>query len=240
MNRTDEKIESANIEQNSILCKMQSEQNSITINKKRRFGIGVIFAIFLVGIGLFAFIGHENLSKSLNRSRRSTVVEMEYSPEDRSEIEDSTDTVPDGPLSPLEPGLPSNAVLRHHAVHTEVNTRINLQDFMRAAAEKAAAMRSSSTSTSGTSADNDDTTPNDEFNIQESEDEELPDFDVCPIMPELPGESGSIRKVREIERQNVQRRVSGNLSILYFLVFMVLLHFFTQIFIPSRSAFWIF
>ena len=189
---------------------MQSEQNSITINKERRFGIGVIFAIFLVGIGLFGFIGHESLS--LNRSRRSTVVEMEYSPEDRSDIEeDSTDvTGPDGPLSPLEPGLPSNAVLRHHAVHTEVNTRINLQDFMRAAAEKAAAMRSSSTSMSGTSADNDDTTPNDEFNIQESEDEELPDFDVCPIMPELPGESGSIRKVREIERQNVQRRVSGN------------------------------
>ena len=192
---------------------MQSEQNSITINKKRRFGIGVIFAIFLVGIGLFGFIGHESLSTSLNRSRRSTVVEMEYSPEDRSDIEDSTDTGPDGPLSPLEPGLPSNAVLRHHAVHTEVNTRINLQDFMRAAAEKAAAMRSSasasSTSTSGTSEtseDNDDTTPNDE----ESEDEELPDFDVCPIMPELPGESGSIRKVREIERQNVQRRVSGN------------------------------
>ena len=191
---------------------MQSEQNSITINKKRRFGIGVIFAIFLVGIGLFGFIGHESLSTSLNRSRRSTVVEMEYSPEDRSDIEDSTDTGPDGPLSPLEPGLPSNAVLRHHAVHTEVNTRINLQDFMRAAAEKAAAMRSSasasSTSTSGTSEtseDNDDTTPNDE----ESEDEELPDFDVCPIMPELPGESGSIRKVREIERQNVQRRVSG-------------------------------
>ena len=194
---------------------MQSEQNSITINKKRRFGIGVIFAIFLVGIGLFGFIGHESLSTSLNRSRRSTVVEMEYSPEDRSDIEDSTDTGPDGPLSPLEPGLPSNAVLRHHAVHTEVNTRINLQDFMRAAAEKAAAMRSSasasSTSTSGTSEtseDNDDTTPNDE----ESEDEELPDFDVCPIMPELPGESGSIRKVREIERQNVQRRVSGKFS----------------------------
>ena len=193
---------------------MQSEQNSITINKKRRFGIGVIFAIFLVGIGLFGFIGHDSLSTSLNRSRRSTVVEMEYSPEDRSDIpEDSTDTGPDGPLSPLEPGLPSNAVLRHHAVHTEVNTRINLQDFMRAAAEKAAAMRSSassSTSTSGTSGttsgDNDDTSPNDD----ESEDEELPDFDVCPIMPELPGESGSIRKVREIERQNVQRRVSGN------------------------------
>ena len=207
---------------------MQSEQNSITINKKRRFGIGVIFAIFLVGIGLFAFIGHENLSKSLNRSRRSTVVEMEYSPEDRSDIEDSTDTGPDGPLSPLEPGLPSNAVLRHHAVHTEVNTRINLQDFMRAAAEKAAAMRSSASSTStsgtsGTSGDNDDTTPNDD--IQESEDEELPDFDVCPIMPELPGESGSIRKVREIERQNVQRRVSGNLSILYFFSFYGLVTF---------------
>ena len=196
---------------------MQSEQNSITINKKRRFGIGVIFAIFLVGIGLFAFIGHESLTTSLNRSRRSTVVEMEYSPSsidtDRSDEEDSTDTGPDGPLSPLEPGLPSNAVLRHHAVHTEVNTRINLQDFMRAAAEKAAAMRSSSSSVSasGTSTPNDDTTPNDEFDIQESEDEELPDFDVCPIMPELPGESGSIRKVREIERQNVQRRVSGNL-----------------------------
>ena len=200
---------------------MQSEQNSITINKKRRFGIGVIFAIFLVGIGLFAFIGHESLTTSLNRSRRSTVVEMEYSPSsidtDRSDEEDSTDTGPDGPLSPLEPGLPSNAVLRHHAVHTEVNTRINLQDFMRAAAEKAAAMRSSSSSVSasGTSTPNDDTTPNDEFDIQESEDEELPDFDVCPIMPELPGESGSIRKVREIERQNVQRRVSGNLSHTY-------------------------
>jgi len=129
---------------------MQSEQNSITLNKRRRFGIGVIFAIFLVGIGLFAFIGHDSnlLSTSLNRSRRSTVVEMDrYSQSlstDRSDEEDSiTDAGPDGPLSPLEPGLPSNAVLRHHAVHTEVNTRINLQDFMRAAAEKAAAMRSS-------------------------------------------------------------------------------------------------
>ena len=195
---------------------MQSEQNSITVNKKRRFGIGVIFAIFLVGIGLFAFIGHDNLSTSLNRSRRSTVVEMEYSPSglstDRSDKEDSTDAGPDGPLSPLEPGLPSNAVLRHHAVHTEVNTRINLQDFMRAAAEKAAAMRESSTSTSSSSeTDEDDSSTNEGFDDQESEDEELPDFDVCPIMPELPGESGSIRKVREIERQNVQRRVSGKI-----------------------------
>jgi len=202
------------IDQNSILCKMQSEQNSITANKQRRFGIGVIFAIFLVGIGLFAFIGHESLSTSLNRSRRSTVVEMEYSPSgfntDRSDEEDSLDAGPDGPLSPLEPGLPSNAVLRHHAVHTEVNTRINLQDFMRAAAEKAAAMRASTASS--TSEADDDSTTNEEFDDQESEDEELPDFDVCPIMPELPGESGSIRKVREIERQNVQRRVSEKLE----------------------------
>ena len=209
------------IDQNSILCKMQSEQNSITANKQRRFGIGVIFAIFLVGIGLFAFIGHESLSTSLNRSRRSTVVEMEYSPSgfntDRSDEEDSLDAGPDGPLSPLEPGLPSNAVLRHHAVHTEVNTRINLQDFMRAAAEKAAAMRASTASS--TSEADDDSTTNEEFDDQESEDEELPDFDVCPIMPELPGESGSIRKVREIERQNVQRRVSGNYFIKMFLDF---------------------
>ena len=140
----------------------------------------------------------------------------DYSPSslstDRSDKEDSTDAGPDGPLSSLEPGLPSNAVLRHHAVHTEVNTRINLQDFMRAAAEKAAAMRESSTSTSSSSeTDEDDSLTNEEFDDQESDDEELPDFDVCPIMPELPGESGSIRKVREIERQNVQRRVSGKI-----------------------------
>lgn len=195
---------------------MQSEQNSITVNKKRRLGIGVIFAIFLVGFGIFAFIGHEGFSTSLIRSRRSTAVEMEYSPNsistDFSDGGDSTeDASPGSLLSPLEPGLPSNAILRHHAVHTEVNTRINLQDFMRAAAEKAAALRSSSTSVSGTSPNEDLPTTSD-FDNQKSADEELPDFDVCPIMPELPGESGSIRKVREIERQNVQRRVSEKLE----------------------------
>lgn len=194
---------------------MQSEQNSITVNKKRRLGIGVIFAIFLVGFGIFAFIGHEGFSTSLIRSRRSTAVEMEYSPNsistDFSDGGDSTDASPGSLLSPLEPGLPSNAILRHHAVHTEVNTRINLQDFMRAAAEKTAALRSSSTSVSGTSPNEDLPTTSD-FDNQKSADEELPDFDVCPIMPELPGESGSIRKVREIERQNVQRRVSEKLE----------------------------
>ena len=43
--------------------------------------------------------------------------------------------------------------------------------------------------------------PNDDF--------ELPDFEICPILPDLPGESGSIRKVRDTERAKVNRRIDG-------------------------------
>ena len=45
--------------------------------------------------------------------------------------------------------------------------------------------------------------PNDDF--------ELPDFEVCPILPDLPGESGSIRKVRDTERAKVNRRIEGEI-----------------------------
>ena len=38
---------------------------------------------------------------------------------------------------------------------------------------------------------------------------ELPEFSICPINPELPGESGSIRKVRDTERAKVDQRISG-------------------------------
>ena len=45
--------------------------------------------------------------------------------------------------------------------------------------------------------------PNDDF--------ELPDFEICPILPDLPGESGSIRKVRDTERTKVNRRIEGEM-----------------------------
>ena len=99
----------------------------------------------------------------------------------------------------------ANSVLRHHAVKQEVNTHINLQDFMKAAAEKVKLKDQDNT-------DNDSDTGDSNSDIVESElvqVEKLPDFDVCPIMPELPGEFGTIRKVREIERKNVQERVKG-------------------------------
>ena len=100
----------------------------------------------------------------------------------------------------------ANSVLRHHAVKQEVNTHINLQDFMKAAAEKIKSKDQDKT-------DNDSSTGDSgSSEIVESElvqVEKLPDFDVCPIMPELPGEFGTIRKVREIERKNVQERVKG-------------------------------
>lgn len=47
--------------------------------------------------------------------------------------------------------------------------------------------------------------PNDDF--------ELPDFEICPILPDLPGESGSIRKVRDTERAKVERRIEERLKI---------------------------
>jgi len=40
---------------------------------------------------------------------------------------------------------------------------------------------------------------------------ELPEFSICPINPELPGESGSIRKVRDTERAKVDQRISEKL-----------------------------
>ena len=42
-----------------------------------------------------------------------------------------------------------------------------------------------------------------------NDDIELPDFEICPILPDLPGESGSIRKVRDTERAKVNRRIEG-------------------------------
>lgn len=98
-----------------------------------------------------------------------------------------------------------NSVLRHHVVKQEVNSHINLQDFMRAAAEK--------TKLTVNSQLEEDDNPQDIIESELVQVEKLPDFDVCPIMPELPGE-GSIRKVREIERQNVEERVQGKVEII--------------------------
>lgn len=220
-------LEQQNPKESGHLCPertkaMEMPENEMAANKmpekRRRFGIGVVFAIFLVGIGLFAHFNSHALSLS-PRSRRS-VINMDHSADESANLHENLND--------------QNHVLRHHAVHTEVNSHINLQDFMRAAAEKAATensenlaentenseksqepIRSQDESGSATN-ENELSTDQSDSIIEKQEDlipDELPDFDVCPIMPELPGESGSIRKVREIERQNVQRRVSEKLSL---------------------------
>ena len=122
-------------------------------------------------------------------------------------------------------------MLRHHAVHTEVNSHIGFENFL-----KAAAVKQEESVDIDTSSDDEPLLPgvpdtseaeyasekreieiNYENNIVEmnammrspSLEITLPNFDICPIGPELPGESGSIRKVRDTERAKVDRRISG-------------------------------
>jgi hypothetical protein len=125
-------------------------------------------------------------------------------------------------------------VLRHHAVHTEVNSHIGFENFLKAAAakpEESVDIDDSSDDEPLSPGVPDSTEPehasetreieiNYENNIVEmnammrspSLEITLPNFDICPIGPELPGESGSIRKVRDTERAKVDRRISEKLS----------------------------
>lgn len=125
-------------------------------------------------------------------------------------------------------------VLRHHAVHTEVNSHIGFENFLKAAAakpEESVDIDDSSDDEPLSPGVPDSTEPehasetreieiNYENNIVEmnammrspSLEITLPNFDICPIGPELPGESGSIRKVRDTERAKVDRRISEKLG----------------------------
>jgi len=125
-------------------------------------------------------------------------------------------------------------VLRHHAVHTEVNSHIGFENFLKAAAakpEESVDIDDSSDDEALSPGVPDATEPehasetreieiNYENNIVEmnammrspSLEITLPNFDICPIGPELPGESGSIRKVRDTERAKVDRRISEKLG----------------------------
>lgn len=125
-------------------------------------------------------------------------------------------------------------VLRHHAVHTEVNSHIGFENFLKAAAakpEESVDIDDSSDDEPLSPGVPDSAEPehasetreieiNYENNIVEmnammrspSLEITLPNFDICPIGPELPGESGSIRKVRDTERAKVDRRISEKLG----------------------------
>ena len=150
----------------------------------------------LIGASSYVYVRRDDLMSLQPRTKRS-VVEMTH----ENKVNETNQPVVSEPAATnLEDRPVANSVLRHHAVKQEVNTHINLQDFMKAAAEKVKLR---------TTDEDDD---NDNQDIVESElvqVEKLPDFDVCPIMPELPGEFGTIRKVREIERKNVSERVKG-------------------------------
>jgi hypothetical protein len=211
---------------------------------KISIGLGVLGLLLLLAVGLFA--GNDVI---ISRTRRSNdVIQMTHTKEPQTEngepevIDTTTESIsllqPEESDSspPDQPGV----VVRHinHAVHTEVHA-VNLQDAMRAAAQKAASTHTAPPPQNGDSAyvppraammntpeklksgkltfgqsqelnESHDGPPTQSGSPNELAYAELPDFDICPIMPELPGESGSIRKVREIERQNVQRRVTGN------------------------------
>ena len=160
----------------------------------------------LIGASSYVYVRRDDFTSLQPRTKRSTsVVEMSHENSKISSTPNNNQPVVSEPAvatTNLEDRAPvANSVLRHHVVKQEVNTHINLQDFMKAAAEKVKLK----------STDDNDNQDNDN-NIVESElvqVEKLPDFDVCPIMPELPGEFGTIRKVREIERKNVSERVKG-------------------------------
>jgi hypothetical protein len=213
---------------------------------KISIGLGVLGLLLLLAVGLFA--GNDVI---ISRTRRSNdVIQMTHTKEPQTEngepevIDTTTESIsllqPEESDSspPDQPGV----VVRHinHAVHTEVHA-VNLQDAMRAAAQKAASTHTAPPPQNGDSAyvppraammntpeklksgkltfgesqelnESHDGPPTQSGSPNELAYAELPDFDICPIMPELPGESGSIRKVREIERQNVQRRVTEKLG----------------------------
>ena len=170
----------------------------------------------LIAASSYVYVKRDDLTL-LTRAKRD-VIEMSRLSSDTNHPVVSSDNAPNpapnAASSSLEDRPVANSVLRHHAVKQEVNTHINLQDFMKAAAEKIKSKDQDKT-------DNDSSTGDSgSSEIVESElvqVEKLPDFDVCPIMPELPGEFGTIRKVREIERKNVQERVKGLIRSFFFL-----------------------
>lgn len=165
----------------------------------------------LIAASSYVYVKRDDLTL-LTRAKRD-VIEMSRLSSDTNHpvvsSENAPNPAPNAASSSLEDRPVANSVLRHHAVKQEVNTHINLQDFMKAAAEKIKSKDQDKT-------DNDSSTGDSgSSEIVESElvqVEKLPDFDVCPIMPELPGEFGTIRKVREIERKNVQERVKEKIS----------------------------
>lgn len=193
-------------------------QGDTTIQRKQQTSTNITMRAILILITLagliaassYVYVKRDDLTL-LSRAKRD-VIEMDRLSSDTNHPVVSSENNAPNPASNSAANSPSledrpvaNSVLRHHAVKQEVNTHINLQDFMKAAAEKVKLKDQDNT-------DNGSDTGDSNSDIVESElvqVEKLPDFDVCPIMPELPGEFGTIRKVREIERKNVQERVKG-------------------------------
>lgn len=200
--------------------KLQGDTATKTVEgvkqQKRRVSMMRTILILLsllgvIGASSYVYVRRDDLTSLQPRTKRSTVIEMSHENKELSSMPNHNQPVVSEPAvvattTNLEDRAPvANSVLRHHVVKQEVNTHINLQDFMKAAAEKVKLKAET---------DDNDNQDNDN-NIVESElvqVEKLPDFDVCPIMPELPGEFGTIRKVREIERKNVSERVKDKIS----------------------------
>ena len=120
-------------------------------------------------------------------------------------------------------------VIRHHVVHTEVNSHIGIENFLKIAAETKSENEEQPPETPEnapempeipempemteisemTQPEIENSSEMNRLMINPKLEIMLPSFDICPIGPELPGESGSIRKVRDTERAKVDRRISG-------------------------------
>lgn len=201
----------------NALTVMETDNNTSNTKPSKMSRILVILLVTFIGlIGTgAAYANFDALSVNGSRQKRAAVeMAVEHSAErvpEKRESPNAVDSLEDRQRT-------ANSVLRHHAVHTEINSHINLQDFMKAAAEKAKLkFDKQKEEAAATSATDKNSEPSEETSLPIIESEllrveKLPEFDICPIMPELPGESGSIRKVREIERQNVQKRVTDKIS----------------------------
>jgi hypothetical protein len=199
---------------------------------KQKLGIGLTVG-FMLSLSLIILLS--------TRQAESTFLPLQISNLLRTRrfayadpIENVSDTQPSAILKNDTDKLMFEPVLKsvHHAVHTEVNSHIGFENFMKTAslivqnnkpevAPKLPEIPEIEPTT--TEPELDEFNTYNENNIVEMSalmsqgqpgtnsvlEENLPNFDICPIGPELPGESGSIRKVRNEERAKVDRRISG-------------------------------
>jgi hypothetical protein len=205
-----------------------SPENSQSMDVRYKVGIGLLTLVMLLG----------SLATVLTLTRGTESAFLTAAPSLLRARRSANEN--DGKLK-FEP------VVRHHVVHTEVNSHIGLENFLKIAAEKKSEEEQEIPEDSSNSPESPESSeplpeetpevapevpeetpevPEKELNqepINQSNSEMnrlmiepkqnleimLPSFDICPIGPELPGESGSIRKVRDTERAKVDRRISG-------------------------------